>query len=228
MWEVAYQTSPQARTDARPPIEVGLCSCIFRGEAEAVIDSAMILVTGFEPFGGVATNPTQIIVERLQRLNSTEVTAQVLPTAYRRGADVMTELLRALRPRVVLMTGLNASATNLRYEQVALNFDHAAKPDNDGEVRQLRYIREAGPVGYWNTLPFEPLRSVAHEFGETLEVSRDAGGFVCNHVFFSALDIIGAELPGARAGFVHVPPLDDTRLERLVNVFAAWLQRLQP
>jgi pyroglutamyl-peptidase len=187
----------------------------------------MILVTGFEPFGGVATNPTQNIVERLQRLDSPGVSAEVLPTAYLRGAQMMTELLRTRRPRVVLMTGLNAGAQNLRYEQVALNFDHAAKPDNDGEVRQLRHIREGGPVGYWNTLPFDALRSVAHEFGETLEVSRDAGGFVCNHVFFTAMDVITTHLPETRAGFVHVPSLDDARFERIVDVFTAWLRNLE-
>jgi pyroglutamyl-peptidase len=187
----------------------------------------MILVTGFEPFGGVTVNPTQDIVERLQRRPLPGVTAEVLPTAYRRGARMMTELLHTRRPRVVLMTGLNASAQNLRYEQVALNFDHAAKPDNDGEARQLRHIRERGPVGYWNTLPFDALRSVADEFGETLEVSRDAGGFVCNHVFFTAMDVITTQLPETRAGFVHVPSLDDTRLARIVDVLTAWLRNLE-
>ncbi len=187
----------------------------------------MILVTGFEPFGGAATNPTQNVVESLQRLDLPGVSAEVLPTAYRRAAQRMTELLNTLRPRVVLMTGLNASTQNLRYEQVALNFDHAAKPDNDGEMRQFRHIREGAPVGYWNTLPFEALRSLADESGETLDLSRDAGGFVCNHVFFTAMDVVATELPGTRAGFVHVPSLDDTRLQRIVDVFTAWLRNLE-
>jgi pyroglutamyl-peptidase len=38
--------------------------------------------------------------------------------------------------------------------------------------------------------------------GIPAEVSYSAGTFVCNHVFFTALD---AAAPGARAGFLHVP-----------------------
>jgi len=38
--------------------------------------------------------------------------------------------------------------------------------------------------------------------GIAAEVSHTAGTFVCNHVFFTALD---AAEPGVRAGFIHVP-----------------------
>ena len=43
--------------------------------------------------------------------------------------------------------------------------------------------------------------------------SRDAGGFLCNHVFY-ALMRASAERAGVRGGFVHVPLLPEQALDR--------------
>jgi pyroglutamyl-peptidase len=183
----------------------------------------MILLTGFEPFDGATTNPTAQLVEHVASLRLTDVAARVLPTSYRRSEAAVTAAVRELRPRVVCMLGLHAGATTLRFEQVALNLNQAGKPDNDGELRCAQRIRETGPVGYFSTLPFEPMRQLAEHAGENLEVSRDAGGFVCNHVFYTVSEILASELPEASAGFVHVPPLDALRLSRVSKVLEAWI-----
>lgn len=200
-----------------------LSSSSVAAREETVTDTQVsFLFTGFEPFDGADTNPTQDLVRLLDSKHRGVWSTQVLPTAYRRSAESVTDSLRRLRPRWVLMTGLNASARHLRYEQVALNSNHASKPDNDGELRLNRRIRESGPVGYWNGLPFETMSAVAQDFGETLELSRDAGGFVCNHVFFTVMDLITSELPTTKAGFVHVPPLDEERLQRVASIMESW------
>lgn len=182
----------------------------------------MILVTGFEPFDGAPTNPTQELVHHVVSLGLPDVVARVLPTSYRRAEAAVTAAVRELRPSTVCMLGLNAGAATLRFEQVALNLDQARKPDNDGELRHHQPIRETGPVGYFATLAFEPMRRLAENAGETLDLSRDAGGFVCNHVFYTVADLIARELPASRAGFIHVPPLDDRRLTRLGRLLEAW------
>ena len=43
--------------------------------------------------------------------------------------------------------------------------------------------------------------------------SRDAGGFLCNHVFYVLMRTL-AERPGIRGGFVHVPLLPGQALDR--------------
>jgi pyroglutamyl-peptidase len=43
--------------------------------------------------------------------------------------------------------------------------------------------------------------------------SRDAGGFLCNHVFYALMGAL-AERPGVCGGFVHVPLLPEQALER--------------
>jgi pyroglutamyl-peptidase len=186
----------------------------------------MILLTAFEPFGGSSTNPSQALAEEFERRSFPNVHTQVLPTSYVRSAAILTERLRTLRPSQVVMLGLHGGAQHLRYEQVALNLNHSAKADNDGETRLLRHIRPAGPVGYWNRLPYEALRNHAERLGETLELSRDAGGFVCNHAFYTALDFAHTELPDCHVGFIHVPPFDAAREARLLAVLEAWLSYL--
>lgn len=183
----------------------------------------MILLTAFDPFGGATTNPSQVLVEDIARRELPNVHTRVLPTSYERSTKLLTESLGTLRPSHVVMLGLHGGAQHLRYEQVALNLNHSTKADNDGETRLHRHIRPSGPVGYWNGLPYEALRSRAEQLGETLEVSRDAGGFVCNHAFYTALEFADAALADCSIGFIHVPPFDAPRQRRLLAVLEAWL-----
>lgn len=183
----------------------------------------MILLTGFEPFDGARSNPTEQLMQRLAARQLPDVAVRVLPTSYRRSEVAVTAALRELRPSVVCLFGLSAGATTLHFEQVALNLNQATKPDNDGELRHNQRIRETERAGYFGSLPFEPMRQLAEAEGETLSLSRDAGGFVCNHVFYVVSELLVNELPSARAGFVHVPPLDARRLADVSRVVEAWL-----
>jgi pyroglutamyl-peptidase len=183
----------------------------------------VILVTGFDPFDGATENPTQRLVAHVAALGRNDVTALVLPTSYRRAEVAAASALRTLKPRVACLLGLHAGASTLRFEQVALNLNQARKPDNDGELRPHRKIRDDGPVGYFSTLPFEAMQAHAVNAGELMEPSRDAGGFVCNHVFYTVADLIARESLTCRAGFVHVPLLDDRRFARMCKVVEAWL-----
>lgn len=186
----------------------------------------MILITGFEPFDGAAVNPTQTLIERVRAFHHPLVKALVLPTVYRDAEAALLDALHQARPRWVVSFGLNSGATALRFEHVALNLNHATKCDNAGKVRLLQKIRETGPVGYWSGLPFADLSRLAAAQGVTLEPSRDAGGFVCNHVFYTASDHLARELPESRAGFIHVPPLDAAGLEQTLSVVRAWIEHL--
>jgi pyroglutamyl-peptidase len=65
----------------------------------------------------------------------------------------------------------------------------------------------------------------AKRLGEEAAVSHDAGGYVCNHAFFTAAHLGATSASGMRVGFVHLPPVarDDVRLLRIVEVVRAWL-----
>ena len=87
-------------------------------------------------------------------------------------------------------------------ERVAVNLVDARIPDNDGDQPvDVPSVPGAAPARF-ATLPVKEIaRRIAAE-GIPAEVSYSAGTFVCNHVFFTALE---AAASGTRAGFVHVP-----------------------
>jgi pyroglutamyl-peptidase len=184
------------------------------------------LVTGFEPFGGAELNASEQLIVELRARNVPGLSTQVLPTSYRRAEQTLLHALAEQRPKLLLMLGLHAAATNLLYEQVALNLNDAAKPDNDGETRRRISIREQGPVGYFSSLGFEPMAKLAARHAEELVFSRDAGGFVCNHVFYTAAHWAASGLPNLRVGFVHVPPLDSLRCTRITDLLLDWVSAL--
>jgi pyroglutamyl-peptidase len=183
------------------------------------------LVTGFDPFGEAELNASELVVTALADLNDTSVVTAILPTSYRRAEAQMDELIRTHGPDLVLMLGLSGKATNICLEQVALNLNDSSAPDNDGEVRQLKRIHEDGPVGYWSSLPLEAMAEEARRLGEDTVFSRDAGSYVCNHLFFTAAHLVATKHPDCRCGFVHLPPLEGPgeRLDRFVQILRSWI-----
>jgi pyroglutamyl-peptidase len=184
-----------------------------------------VLVTGFEPFGGSDVNASQLLVSALAQAREPGLVAAVLPTSYRRAEARIVDLIRSHRPTAILLTGLAPEAPGIRFEEVALNLDNHDAPDNDGEVRRRRRIVETAPVGYWNTLPLDAMAGTAGSLSEDVAFSHDAGGYVCNHVFFTARHVVATEQPTVRCGFVHLPAVQGhgERLGRLVKVVRAWI-----
>jgi pyroglutamyl-peptidase len=171
-----------------------------------------VLVTGFEPFGGAEANPSQKLVEALSSdpPPGVELAAAVLPVAWQRATD---ELLRALeteQPEVVVCFGQADGRAHLSVERFALNFDEGT--DEEGEQRWAE-IATDGPVAFRTSLRVEAIVEALRAEGIPAAPSRDAGGFLCNHVFYVLMRSLAGR-PGVRGGFVHVPLLPEQALER--------------
>jgi pyroglutamyl-peptidase len=174
-----------------------------------------VLVTGFEPFGGGAVNPSQQIVEALESSPppGVELATAVLPVAYARGADVLRGAVRAAQPDVVIAFGQADGRTGISVERFAHNLDSAEPIDNDGVASDAE-IDPNGPVAYGSTLPVVAIVDALREAGIPASESRDAGGFLCNHVFYVLMRVLEEERPNALGGFVHVPALPEQALEK--------------
>jgi len=163
-----------------------------------------VLLTGFEPFGGDAANPSGEAVHLVaSRWTGPEllVTA-VLPVTFAGAAARLRELIGEHRPDVVIAAGLAGGRTAIGVERVAVNLVDARIPDNDGEQPvDVPSVPDA-PAAHFATLPVKEIVGRIAAAGIPVELSYSAGTFVCNHVFFTALE--SAASP-ARAGFVHVP-----------------------
>lgn len=189
--------------------------------------SITTLVTGFEPFGESRVNSSELVVTALDALEEPGVITAILPTSYRRAQALIGNLLHAYRPSTVLMLGLAESTATICFEQVALNLDDCDAPDNDGEVRLRRRIVEGAPVGYWSSLQLDRMSDVARDLSEEVFFSHDAGGYVCNHVFFIAAHLVATEFPGSRYGLVHLPAVQglDEHLSRLLEIVRIWVTK---
>jgi pyroglutamyl-peptidase len=184
-----------------------------------------ILISGFDAFGEAKVNSSQLVIEALAETEPEGVITAVLPTSYSEAEKRMQTLIRQHRPDRILMLGLASKAQAIRLEQVALNMNDCAAPDNDGEVRLSQRIAEDAPIGRWNSLPLSRMASIARQLGHAIEFSSDAGGFVCNHIFFTAAQMLAAEFPDSRCGFVHLPDISGSgeKLARTVELVQAWI-----
>ena len=166
------------------------------------------LVTGFDPFGGEATNASHEAVCRLpSRLGHIAINTQVLPTSYARSVPELEAAILRTRPEVVLCVGQAGDRTALNLERVAINVQDAALPDNDGARPVDMPIAPRGTPARFSTLPIKQAVAALRAAGLPAEVSNSAGTFVCNHVFYSLMQLATRRRHRFRAGFLHVPRL---------------------
>jgi pyroglutamyl-peptidase len=169
-----------------------------------------ILITGFEPFGGSARNPSQEIARSLdgQTIEDHRVLGAVLPCVFGVANTELRRLLRRHRPTLVICLGVAAGRAEITPERIAINIDDARLPDNAGAQPVDRPVVRGGPAAYWSTLPIKASVAALRERGVPASVSQTAGTFVCNHVFYGLMHALRRRR-GVRGGFVHVPSMTE-------------------
>lgn len=165
-----------------------------------------VLVTFFDPFGGEKVNSAQQAAELLPpRICGAEIVKACVPTSYSRSSARISELLDALSPGALIMLGQASGRASVTLEKAALNFDSSPAPDNDGEIRNGSEIVPGGPDGIFSTLDVSGISEECRRLGLPVFVSLSAGGFVCNHLFYTALYTALRKGTGVHTGFVHLP-----------------------
>ena len=167
----------------------------------------MILLTGFEPFGGESTNPSWQAAQRaaeLLRVQGREAVAVEVPCVFGRSIEVLEAALGKVDPEIVLCVGQAGGRERISLERVAINVDDARIPDNAGRRPIDEPVVAAGPAAYFSTLPIKACRETVARLGIPVEVSQTAGTYVCNHLFYGLMDLLEGR-PGTRGGFIHVP-----------------------
>jgi pyroglutamyl-peptidase len=165
-----------------------------------------VLVTGFEPFGGSTVNPSQQLVDALEG----DVAKVVLPVSYARAAAVLRDAIAEHEPEVVICFGQADGRAGISIERFAHNFDEATTTDNDDAPGSGAPIDPDGPAAYPSSLPVDDIVAALRAEGIPAAPSRDAGGFLCNHVFYVLMRTLEQN---ARGGFVHVPLLPEQALD---------------
>ena len=175
----------------------------------------VILVTGFEGFGGEAINPSWEVCTRLPReIAGARVETCRVPCEFRRSIEVVAEAIERHRPTLVISLGQAGGRDRIGVERVGINVDDARIPDNAGARPINEAIAANGPPAYFATLPVKAMVRAVRAAGIAAELSNSAGTYVCNHVMYGVLHFLAASGTKARAGFIHVPFLESQVLDK--------------
>jgi pyroglutamyl-peptidase len=169
-----------------------------------------ILLTGFEPFGGEAINPSWEVARALddERVGDVRIAARQLPCVFGEARAVLEAAIDELRPRVVLALGQAAGRCDFSIERVAINIDEARIADNAGAQPIDTPVIAGAPAAYFASLPIKAVVAALRDAGYPASVSHSAGTFVCNHAFFALMHAL-ASRHGVRGGFMHLPLLPE-------------------
>ncbi len=168
------------------------------------------LVTGFEPFGGDAINPSSLALPRLKkRIEDVAVHTAELPCTFAGSAAALRAAIDEAKPDIVLCVGLAGGRAELCLERVAINVQDARIRDNDGHQPIDVPVVERGPAAHFATLPIKACVAEMRKTGLPATVSNTAGTFVCNHIFYALMDIAAGHPIPMRGGFLHVPYLPE-------------------
>ncbi|MBX2869660.1 MAG: pyroglutamyl-peptidase I [Acidiferrobacterales bacterium] len=189
-----------------------------------------ILVFGFEKFGELSCNPSQLVVEQLAREQETysgsPLITSVLPTEYVASEKAIKSLIRDNHPTIVVGLGVSASRQTICLERFALNIDDVEVADNVGCLRLGERISTTGPAALTTDVDLQPIVAELIDHGIAATISNHAGTYVCNHVYYQALHAIQAEKIDSRCVFVHVPGLGNP-IPSSANTRETWkLQKL--
>jgi len=167
-----------------------------------------VLVTGFGPFPGAPFNPSARLVMALARrrrpaLAGVELVTHVFASSYAAVDRDLPKLLAA-EPDAILLFGLAGRRHHLCVETRAHNAATLLFPDEDRRKPQHRMIALGEPSSRKGNAPFMRLLSAARGIFPS-RLSRDAGRYLCNYVYWQALRHARGTRPLVQ--FVHIPPV---------------------
>ncbi len=165
-----------------------------------------ILLTGFEPFAGLAVNPSAEVAKALdgRAVGDAMVRSAVLPVHHAEVAPRVAQLVDETDPFAVLHLGLAGGRARLSLERVAVNVMDYETPDNAGHVARGEPCVPDGPPAYFSTLPLSAILAALLAEGIPASVSNTAGTYLCNQTMYGTLHALGARrAPGP--GRVRAP-----------------------
>jgi len=180
----------------------------------------MILITGFEGYGGRNVNPSEVVTQALhgKTVAGHEVHGEVLPVNYTDIRSRLPELIDAHRPTAMISLGQWPGEPMIRLERIATNTVDFEIPDNSGRLVSGD-IDEDGPDAYRSTLPLARIRAALRGEGIPCRISDTAGAFLCNALMYTALAHSARHSLGMRCGFIHLPYLPE-QVARLLGDLA--------
>ncbi len=174
------------------------------------------LVTGYDPFEDEAFNPSELIAQDMPAFVTLPATKTkiplrsfVLPVCGKKAWPLMKSALDALKadgkPCVIVMMGLASMRKNICLERFALNIRDGNRKDNGGHLYSGQIIDTKAPEALRTNAPIEAVLKRLKTKGLPAEISNFCGAFVCNEIYFLAIDYLKKSRLPHLITFIHLP-----------------------
>jgi pyroglutamyl-peptidase len=179
----------------------------------------ILLITGFDPFGGATVNPSWEAVRQLpEQVGEWKLCKLQIPTVFSLAAETVLKKAAEVGAAAILCVGQAGGRSAVTPERIGVNIRTARIPDNQGNLPQEQPVVPGGADGIFATVNVAAMAQGIRDAGLPGGVSNTAGTFVCNDVLYTLLHHYRGT--GVKVGFIHVPylpeqgepnlPLDDT------------------
>ncbi len=167
---------------------------------------AVILLTGFEPFGPERVNPSWEVARRLdgETIEGLTVKAMRLPVNCARAAARVKDAIARVGPQAFLGLGQAGNRPSVSLEQVAINLFQQRNGGNLDGGGDTRAVINGGPDAYFARLPLAAILKALKRRRIPAAISLSAGAYACNATMYAALHTL-TRRPDVQAGFIHLP-----------------------
>ena len=168
-----------------------------------------MLLTAFEPFDDSGLNSSQQTLRAIKRqgVPGLELVARILPVDQHTGPAILIAAVDRVRPSAVVCLGQSSRRAAISIERIAINLLDFRKADNAGRKFTDRPIVRDGPAAYFATLPVRAMWRAVRAAKVPVELSQDAGSYLCNQVTYCLLHYLATKNLEVPDGFIHLPSL---------------------
>ncbi len=168
-------------------------------------DNMKLLLTGYEPFGGEAINPSWEAVKTFanKKINDIEIAVEEMPVEWNQIEDKFIQAYKKHDPDYIICVGQAGGRNAVAIERIALNCSNGK--DNEGVIKNEATIKEEGKEAYFSTLPIVKMNKAVKESKIPCYISNSAGLYLCNYIFYIARHFVETNSLDIPAGFVHIP-----------------------
>lgn len=192
--------------------------------------SRVLLITGFDAFGGAGINPSWEAVKLLPDTVADFTLHKLqIPTVFGLAPKKVMDKADEIHADVILCIGQAGGRDAVTPERIAVNIRDARIADNAGNRPDGERIAQSGPAAYFATVPVKEMAQAIRDVQIPGTVSNSAGAYVCNDTLYSLLHHFDGT--STRVGFIHVPYLPEQGspnlpLEKTVAALVAAIQVL--
>lgn len=159
-----------------------------------------IILTGFEKFDNYSSNLSSDIVKNLNdEFQQFSLEKIILPVSWKRSIKLYQKFLNSIefRPSLVILLGIH-SKKRISFEKLALNWKSGK--DMDGHYK-FGFINIKKSLKFNTILNLKDIYT-ALKFNIKMSISHFPGFYLCNYIYYRALDISKNEYPVI---FIHIP-----------------------